>query len=285
MFLQYLQIVETDSVNILTFIYYYLKTRRSKIFSSKIRIVLKFLELTRKISVVYQINNSNRVSESDYSHMVREPRVPQSPVKIPRTYGWLCPYDNYKSDKHYNTQRHINGRHGYGSGEPIDSLTGLTREQKRRNALGQNTSTTNIHGYNYNTNSSSRPSDNAQIQNNSGNQSAFDMPLLDDATKIVRELGYCQNVPTGIQKKTPYGGVRVPGRAQRYMVPPHLQSRKGMNLANSPQPNLNSDPNPYNPTVSHSQYPLSDDLSEAIAGLPQNVLARNLALYNLMKEG
>jgi hypothetical protein len=57
-----------------------------------------------------------------------------------------------------------------------------------------------------------------------------------------------------------------------------------MNLANSPQPNLSPDPNPYNPTVSHSQYPLSDDLSEAIAGVP-HVLARSLVLYNLMKEG
>jgi hypothetical protein len=56
-----------------------------------------------------------------------------------------------------------------------------------------------------------------------------------------------------------------------------------MNPANSPQPNLNPDPNPYNPTVPHSQYPLSDDLSEAIAGVPQNDLARKLALYNLMK--
>ncbi len=232
---------------------------------------------------MYQINNSNRVSESDYSHMVREPRVPQAPVKVPRTFGWHCPYDNYKSEKHYNTQRHINLRHG--SGQPIDSSTGLTREQKRRNALRQDTSSINIHGNNYNTNSSSRPFDNAQIQNNSGNQSAFDMPLLDDATKRVRELGYCQNVQTGIQKinKTPYGAVRVPGRAQRYMIPPHLQSRKGMNPANSPQPNLNPDPNPYNPTVPHSQYPLSDDLSEAIAGVPQNDLARKLALYNLMK--
>lgn len=111
---------------------------------------------------MYQINNSNRVSESDYSHMVREPRVPQSPVKVPRTFGWHCPYDNYKSEKHYNI------RHGFSSGQPIDSSTGLTREQKRRNALRQDTSSINIHGNNYNTNT--RPFDNAQIQNNSGNQ-------------------------------------------------------------------------------------------------------------------
>jgi hypothetical protein len=166
------------------------------------------------------MNNSNRVSESDYSHMEREPRVPQAPVKIPRTFGWYCPFDNYKSEKHYNTQRHIDLRHGYGSGQPIDSLTGLTREQKRRNALRQETSI-NIRENNYSTSSPSRPFDNAQTQNNSGNsqsflnnQSAFDMPLLDDATIRVRELGYCQNVPRGIQKvnKTPYGVVLVPGQ-------------------------------------------------------------------------
>lgn len=64
--------------------------------------------------------------------------------------------------------------------------------------MRQDTTPKNIHGNNYNTNT--RPFDNAQIQNNSGNQNAFDMPLLDDATKIVRELGYCQNVPTGNPK-------------------------------------------------------------------------------------
>jgi len=242
---------------------------------------------------MYQMNNSNRASESDYSHMEREPRVPQAPVKIPRTFGWYCPFDDYKSEKHYNTQRHINLRHGDGSGQPIDSLTGLTREQKRRNALRQDTSFINIRKNNYSTSSPTRPFDNAQTQNNSdnsqsllNNQSTFDMPLLDDATKRVRELGYCQNVPTGIQKvnKTSYGVVRVPGKAQSCIVPPHLQSRRGMIPANSRQPNLNPDPNPYNPTP-YSQYPLSNDLSEATPDVLQNYLARHLAIYNLMKEG
>ena len=238
---------------------------------------------------MYQINNSNRVSESDYSHMVREPRVPQSPVKIPRTYGWLCPYDNYKSDKHYNTQRHINLRHGYGSGEPIDSLTGLTREQKRRNALRQDTTSINIHGNNYDTNSSSRPFDNAQIQNNSGNQNAIRMPLLDDATKRVKELGYSQNAQTRIQmtNNTSYGAAFATGRAQSYIVPPDFQPRNGMIPANLSRPNLNPNPhpNPYNPlTIPQSYYPLSDDQSQPIPDLPQNGLARtNLDLYNLMK--
>jgi hypothetical protein len=196
---------------------------------------------------MHQMNNSNRVSESDYSHMEREPRVPQASVKTPRTFGWYCPFDNYKSKKHYNTQRHINLRHGDGSGQPIDSSTGLTREQKRRNALRQDSSYINIRENNYNTRSPSRPFDNAQTQNNSGNsqsllnnQSAFDMPLLDDATKRVRELGCCQNVPTRFQKanKTPHGVVRVPGKAQSCMVPPHLESRREMIPASSQRPNL-----------------------------------------------
>ena len=240
------------------------------------------------------MNNSNRVSESDYSHMKREPRVPQASVKTPRTFGWHYPFDDYKSEKHYNTQRHINLRHGDGSGQPIDSSTGLTREQKRRNALRQDTSTIIIHEKNYNTRIPSRPFDNAQTQNNSGNsqsllnnQTAFDMPLLDDVTKRARELGYCQNVSTGIQNvnTTPYGVIRVPGVAQSCTVPSDLQSRREMIPANSRQPNLNPDPNPYNPTVPYSQYPFSNDLREAIADVPQNYLARHLAIYNLMKEG
>ena len=55
--------------------------------------------------------------------------------------------------------------------------------------------------------------------------------------------------------------------------------------ANLPHPNLNPNPNPYNPlTVQQSHYPHSDDLSQTIPDMPQNGLARtNRALYNLMK--
>ena len=31
--------------------------------------------------------------------------------KIRRTYGWDCPYQDYRSNRHYNTQRHINLTH------------------------------------------------------------------------------------------------------------------------------------------------------------------------------
>jgi hypothetical protein len=208
--------------------------------------------------------------------------------------GGFAPFDNYKSAKHYNTQRHINLRHRYGSGEPIDSLTGLTREQKRRNASGQDTSSINIYGNNYNTNSSYRPFDKSQLRYDSGNsqshassQNAIHMPLLDDATKRVRELGCCQNVPAGVQmiNHIPYGTGCVPGRAPNNIVPPDFQPPKRMIPANLPHPNLKSNPNPYILTVPYSQYPLSNNVSEAIADVPQNYLARHLAIYNLMKEG
>ena len=52
--------------------------------------------------------------------------------QIRRTYGWDCPYQDYESNRHYNTQRHINLTHGNGSGEPVDHMTGETREEKRR---------------------------------------------------------------------------------------------------------------------------------------------------------
>jgi hypothetical protein len=51
--------------------------------------------------------------------------------KIKRTYGWDCLYCDYTSNRHYNTQRHIYLKHGIASGEPVDHMTGETREEKR----------------------------------------------------------------------------------------------------------------------------------------------------------
>ena len=45
-----------------------------------------------------------------------------------------CPYGEYKSNRHYNTQRHIHLTHGIGSWEPIDHMTGETRGEKKRAA-------------------------------------------------------------------------------------------------------------------------------------------------------
>jgi hypothetical protein len=52
--------------------------------------------------------------------------------KVRRTHGWLCPYRDYRSNKHFTTQRHINAIHG--SGEPVDSRTGETKTQKKSKA-------------------------------------------------------------------------------------------------------------------------------------------------------
>jgi hypothetical protein len=64
--------------------------------------------------------------------------IHQNKVKVRRTYGWLCPFEGYKSDKWFNVQRHINSQHGWGSEEPVDSRTGETREEKVRNAITRN---------------------------------------------------------------------------------------------------------------------------------------------------
>jgi hypothetical protein len=54
-------------------------------------------------------------------------------IKIRRTHGWLCPYSDYRSNRRFNTQRHIYKVHG--GGEPIDSRTGETMAQKKAAAL------------------------------------------------------------------------------------------------------------------------------------------------------
>ena len=67
--------------------------------------------------------------------------------KIRRTYGWDCPYLDYESNRHYNTQRHIDLTHGIGSGEPVDHMTGETREEKRRAANGSCNQSMNMSAY------------------------------------------------------------------------------------------------------------------------------------------
>ena len=79
-------------------------------------------------------------SIGSHQHFPFRTAVPihQNKVKVRRTYGWLCPFDGYKSNKWFNVQRHINSQHGWGSGEPVDSRTGETREEKARNAITRN---------------------------------------------------------------------------------------------------------------------------------------------------
>lgn len=64
-------------------------------------------------------------------------RVPPIKVKVRRTYGWLCPYEDYRSKRWSSAQRHINAIHE-GAGDPVDSRTRETRDEKFANALYRN---------------------------------------------------------------------------------------------------------------------------------------------------
>lgn len=73
---------------------------------------------------------TNRVSDLGIIDTVL--RIGHPNCRIKRTYGWDCRYDDYFSNRHYNTQRHIDSIHGIGSGEPVDRRTGETREEKKK---------------------------------------------------------------------------------------------------------------------------------------------------------
>ena len=73
-------------------------------------------------------------------------RVSPIKVKVRRTHGWLCPYEDYRSNRWSNAQRHINVIHG-GAGNPVDSRTGETRDQKIANALNRSNIPNILSGY------------------------------------------------------------------------------------------------------------------------------------------
>lgn len=53
------------------------------------------------------------------------------------TRTWLCPYCSKVCPRHWNTERHIFSQHGL-PGEPVDSVTGLTRAQSQaRSSCGK----------------------------------------------------------------------------------------------------------------------------------------------------
>lgn len=86
------------------------------------------------MGLINKFNASQPLIGSD-QHFPFGSAVPihQNKVRIRRTYGWLCPYDAYKSNKWFNVQWHINSQHGWDSGVPLDSRTGETKEEKVRN--------------------------------------------------------------------------------------------------------------------------------------------------------
>lgn len=109
--------------------------------------------------------------------------------KIRRTYGWDCPYQEYESDRHYNTQRHINLTHGSGSGEPVDHMTGETREEKRRAANGSCNQSMNMSAYR-NTSSMSPPVRYPDTILPTLNPDPIRMPYLEAQERRAKELCY-----------------------------------------------------------------------------------------------
>jgi hypothetical protein len=144
---------------------------------------------------------------SSHQHFPAGTVVPihQNKVKVRRIYGWLCPIDMYKSNKRFNVQRHINSQHGWGSGVPVDSRTGETKEQKDRNAIMQsnlpNTLTTSLGSHLHSGSIRSIQSDTGigrSSMSQKWNQTTLlspygnnvRMPFLESQEKRVRQLGY-----------------------------------------------------------------------------------------------
>jgi hypothetical protein len=181
-------------------------------------------------------------------------------LKVRRTHGWLCPYKDYKSNKRFNTQRHINKIHG--GGEPVDSRTGETLAQKMAGALHTLEFSNIQSGYvmpdpnvviagQLKELSDNRTANiQAQIpmtpfENNQGTRNvpmpttykgSYSMPFLDAQEKRVKELGYdvprlSQNLSFLTQPDktmTPsLGGVKFPGSIDLNVRDPY-----NMNLNN-----------------------------------------------------
>jgi hypothetical protein len=82
------------------------------------------------ITYMHQRNNNTNNSKLSQWFTRRNYESIFVPTKVRRTHGWLCPCGDYKSNRWFNTNRHIYKLHG--SGEPIDSRTGETRAEKKR---------------------------------------------------------------------------------------------------------------------------------------------------------
>jgi hypothetical protein len=109
--------------------------------------------------------------------------------KIRRTHGWDCPLQDYESNRHYNTQRHINLTHGIGSGEPVDHMTGETREEKRRAANGSCNQSMNVPAF-HSTYSISPPIRYPDTIIPARNPNPIRLPYVEAQERRVKELGY-----------------------------------------------------------------------------------------------
>jgi hypothetical protein len=134
-----------------------------------------------------------------------------SPSKVRRTYGWLCPCGDYKSNRWFNTQRHIYKLHG--SGEPIDSRTGETRVEKKTGASATHHSSSVMFApkavipvkpmelsENKIVNTQASEFENIQITENVPSHTTYEdsysMPFLDAQRRRLTELGYGVRIPS-----------------------------------------------------------------------------------------
>jgi len=156
------------------------------------------------------ISNHPLIGSNQHFPSINVVPIHKNKVKVRRTYGWLCPFDEYKSSKWFNTQRHINSQHGWGSGVPVDCRTGETREEKVRNAITQSnlpdTLTTFLDSHSHSGSIRSIQSDTGFGSSNKSQkwnqtsppntlvppayESNVRMPFLESQERRVRQLGY-----------------------------------------------------------------------------------------------
>jgi hypothetical protein len=112
--------------------------------------------------------------------------------KVKRTYGWSCPFLDYTSNRHYNTQRHIHSVHGIGSGVPVDHTTGETREEKRRAAANESHSQSmSMSVYSTGTRPVPTPVGNpGEYYDTTLSANPISMPYLEAQERRLKELGY-----------------------------------------------------------------------------------------------
>jgi hypothetical protein len=115
--------------------------------------------------------------------------------KYRRTHGWDCPYQDYRSNRHYNTQRHINLTHGYGSGEPIDHMTRETKEENKRPFCGSLNQSRNVGVYR----SSLTIFPVVRYPASSVSSNPIRVPYLEAQEVRVKELGYSVGVQPPIR--------------------------------------------------------------------------------------
>lgn len=152
----------------------------------------------------YYTNSSSYLGKNNYYCDI----FPHKP-RIKRTYGWDFPFQDYSSNRHYNTHRHIILIHGHGSGEPKDHLTGQTRREKMSSTVQNFNQSSNMSIYPRNP--VSAPSANPDLRHTPMGYSPNSVRLLfvEDAERRVKELGY--PIPAQSPGPSPYSnGVNFP---------------------------------------------------------------------------